>query len=371
MPLWAIRSDKFRFRSELIRFTRIPDHNTVTSVARESVPELLRIPGPSYSSYTTTSCSTSSSRNGRPALPRPWLPPLHIGMRRFSCSSADTSASNLPSEGSSACSARCSSSIYLCLSARSHSPSGGKFFTMRSSPDYFVSATPFWFMRTYLCLYLISPVINLFLSHSNTKQRLALLCVLAFISHYLGSAGFDPSLAGGKNLVTFLFLLRCGRHPVPLPQPLATLHRTCGRCWCGLNIGLVLLFTFWTSRTANALYSRVWFSLLQLRTPRQCPALFRMDRWPALPFAAHQPHRPLVACHLPDPRGTVCRAPRHRTVRAAFHLSPSPPQPAARCRAPDDPGHRSGMCGHRPPAQPRVAPHRLPSACASRPAGTV
>nr|WP_301379823.1 acyltransferase [uncultured Alistipes sp.] len=137
---------------------------------------------------------------------------------------------------------------------------GGEIFHDAVVAGLFVSATPFWFMRTYLCLYLISPVINLFLSHSNTKQRLALLCVLAFISHYLGSAGFDPSLAGGKNLVTFLFLYAAGDTLCRYRNRWQPLHRTCGRCWCGLNIGLVLLFTFWTSRTANALYSRVWFS---------------------------------------------------------------------------------------------------------------
>ena len=181
---------------------------------------------------------------------------------------------------------------------------------------------PFWFMRTYLCLYLISPVINLFLSrHSNTKQR-ASPCSACWHSSATTS---DPQASIRRSRAEkprhLSLSLRCGRHPVPLPQPLATLHRTCGRCWCGLNIGLVLLFTFWTSRTANALYSQVWFSYCSFGLLVNALLFSWMDRWPALPFAAHQPHRPLVACHLPDPRGTVCRAPRHRTVRAAFHLS--------------------------------------------------
>ena len=65
-------------------------------------------------------------------------------------------------------------------------------------------------MRTYICLFLFAPVINLYLSLLTYKKRILLLTVLFFISIYLGTSHGDPSLSDGKNLANFLFLYVVG-----------------------------------------------------------------------------------------------------------------------------------------------------------------
>ena len=65
-------------------------------------------------------------------------------------------------------------------------------------------------MRTYIYLYLFSPVINKFLIDITVKQRIYLLFSLLFISMYVGTFGNDPSLAEGKNLSNFLMLYVIG-----------------------------------------------------------------------------------------------------------------------------------------------------------------
>lgn len=73
----------------------------------------------------------------------------------------------------------------------------------------FVSNTPFWFMRTYLCLYLFSSVINKYLLDANLKNRVYLLASL--ISVYMGTlSGMDPALYDGKNILNFLLLYVIG-----------------------------------------------------------------------------------------------------------------------------------------------------------------
>lgn len=66
-------------------------------------------------------------------------------------------------------------------------------------------------MRTYLCLYLFSPVVNSYLRNITMKRRLYLLISLFFICIYLGTASVcDPALNDGKNLANFVFLYVVG-----------------------------------------------------------------------------------------------------------------------------------------------------------------
>ncbi len=82
----------------------------------------------------------------------------------------------------------------------------------------FMSWTPFWFMRTYLFLYLLSPVINKFLKNITAVERVLLLLVLFYISDIVGSTNADFTLRAGKNIVTFMMFyvlgdsLRCYKH---------------------------------------------------------------------------------------------------------------------------------------------------------------
>lgn len=75
----------------------------------------------------------------------------------------------------------------------------------------FVSNTPHWFMRTYLCLYLFAPVINEYIANVTVKKRIYLLLSLSFISIYMGTLSvIDPALHDGKNLANFILLYLIG-----------------------------------------------------------------------------------------------------------------------------------------------------------------
>lgn len=66
-------------------------------------------------------------------------------------------------------------------------------------------------MRTYLCLYLFSPVVNAYLRNIDMKRRVYLLASLAFICIYLGTVSLcDTALNDGKNLANFVFLYVVG-----------------------------------------------------------------------------------------------------------------------------------------------------------------
>lgn len=123
-----------------------------------------------------------------------------------------------------------------------HGISGGK--TLIKSL-LFVSNTPYWFMRTYLCLYLFAPVVNHYLNDINLKNRVYLIASLLFISVYMGTlAGVDPALNDGKNLGNFVLLYVLGN----------TLHvygyvwrawsqRNIFLVWIVLNIFLVVIYS--------------------------------------------------------------------------------------------------------------------------------
>lgn len=73
-----------------------------------------------------------------------------------------------------------------------------------------ISRTNVWFIRTYLVLFLLSPIINKALSQSTLSQKILYLLLLFFISNYMGIVGNDASLCEGKNIVTFIFYYLIG-----------------------------------------------------------------------------------------------------------------------------------------------------------------
>lgn len=97
--------------------------------------------------------------------------------------------------------------VYIYL----HSGGGGEVLKTM----LFVSHTPYRFMRTYICLFIFVPIINLYLDVVSDKKRILLLLSLFFISTYLGTSHGDPSLQDGKNFANFIFLYVIGN----------TLHR--------------------------------------------------------------------------------------------------------------------------------------------------
>lgn len=74
----------------------------------------------------------------------------------------------------------------------------------------FVSNTPYWFIRTYLFLYVLSPIINTFILYASRRIINLMLVALGIISVYFGTMQGDPSLCDGKNIVNFIFLYLLG-----------------------------------------------------------------------------------------------------------------------------------------------------------------
>ncbi len=70
--------------------------------------------------------------------------------------------------------------------------------------------TPYWFVRTYLCLYLISPLLNKCLKDISTKERSYYIFVFSIIAVYLGLLQCDISLIDGKNLANFILIYMIG-----------------------------------------------------------------------------------------------------------------------------------------------------------------
>ena len=71
----------------------------------------------------------------------------------------------------------------------------------------FISQSPYWFVRTYLYLYLVAPMLNAYLTSRN--HRTYMLLVLGGISVYMGMM-HDKSLEDGKNLTLFMFIYVIG-----------------------------------------------------------------------------------------------------------------------------------------------------------------
>lgn len=74
----------------------------------------------------------------------------------------------------------------------------------------FVSHSQYWFMRTYIGLFLLAPVINKYLDTCSNKNRIALIVCLLFIATWQGISYGDPSLYAGKNIINFMLLYSIG-----------------------------------------------------------------------------------------------------------------------------------------------------------------
>lgn len=74
----------------------------------------------------------------------------------------------------------------------------------------FFSNSHFWFVKTYLFLFLVSPMINLWLKNATERQRWYLVAVFAFIACYMATSRGDGSLANGKNLTNFIYFYLVG-----------------------------------------------------------------------------------------------------------------------------------------------------------------
>lgn len=77
---------------------------------------------------------------------------------------------------------------------------------------FILSNSPFWYVRMYVCLYLISPILNAFLNKASEKERMASLLVLGYISCIYGTISVDHLFvdSDGKNLINFILIYFIG-----------------------------------------------------------------------------------------------------------------------------------------------------------------
>lgn len=74
----------------------------------------------------------------------------------------------------------------------------------------FLSNSHFWFVKTYLFLYLASPILNAWKERASRKQMWYSITVLGLVCIYMATTGGDESMVTGKNLVNFSFLYLLG-----------------------------------------------------------------------------------------------------------------------------------------------------------------
>lgn len=124
----------------------------------------------------------------------------------------------------------------------------------------FISHTPYWFIRTYICLYLFSPVLNKYLESTTEKQRFILIVALVFMSVYIGTSHGDPTLSDGKNLINFSLLyvlgntLRIYEHNWKQWN-----NRLIILIYCGINILLVTLYCTFENTIISTIIWRISF----------------------------------------------------------------------------------------------------------------
>ena len=81
--------------------------------------------------------------------------------------------------------------------------SKGVFHTLKSL--MFFSDSHYWFVKTYLLLFLVSPMINLWLKYATERERWYMVAVFAFAACYMAISKGDASVINGKNLTNFVY----------------------------------------------------------------------------------------------------------------------------------------------------------------------
>ena len=76
---------------------------------------------------------------------------------------------------------------------------------------FLLSKSPYWFVKIYLFLLLLSPFVNRLWDRTSRKQHAYILCTLAFFSVYMGTIYGETSLVDGKNIVHFVLLYYIGK----------------------------------------------------------------------------------------------------------------------------------------------------------------
>ena len=75
---------------------------------------------------------------------------------------------------------------------------------------FFVSNAPYWFVKTYMLLYIFSPIVNAWLDKTSLTSRYVAILLLGYCSWVAGVLRFDDSLLFGKNILNFVLLYVIG-----------------------------------------------------------------------------------------------------------------------------------------------------------------
>ena len=121
---------------------------------------------------------------------------------------------------------------------------------------HILSKTPYWFVRTYLCLYLISPMLNKCLKDISFRDRMYYIFAFTVIAVYLGMMQSDITLIDGKNIANFILIYIIGNTIRAEQNRIVGLSNWC--FWGGffiLNVVLMFLYVFFYNTKVS---SFVW-----------------------------------------------------------------------------------------------------------------
>lgn len=125
---------------------------------------------------------------------------------------------------------------------------------------FILSRSPLWFVKTYLYLYLISPILNLHIKYSSTSQKWYLIVVLLFISCYMGVCKGDESLDTGKNLPNFMLIYLTGNMIVQYKEKLNNISQSRWIIiYVILNVLLVMIYCLFSKELFGRIIWRISF----------------------------------------------------------------------------------------------------------------
>lgn len=132
---------------------------------------------------------------------------------------------------------------------------------MLNPKDLLMSFLPFqwWFIPIYLCLYLISPLVNIPIKRASGKTKIFFIIILAVIS--VGFGQFIPSLSAGKNPINFVLIYYLGnylRTEIKWPS-----HFTLKKALAiYLGVNFIIFILIWGSITFFPALSKALFYLV-------------------------------------------------------------------------------------------------------------
>lgn len=105
---------------------------------------------------------------------------------------------------------------------------------------------PYWFIRVYLCFYLLVPMLNKYLDDISTVSRSFLLAALFFINVYIGFWGIsDYSLDSGKNVCNFMLIYLIGDTIKKYERYIASINLSYFIvAYLGFNIAIYTMYMF-------------------------------------------------------------------------------------------------------------------------------